>query len=835
MSRAVEKSDRFELGRRAFLQGSAATLGIAALGSAGCAPREEIESLPDTSEPVDEEDEIFQGVCRGNCGGGCRMNVHVRGGKIVKTSKIDADDELDTRICQKGLSHAQRVYAPERVQYPLRRVDGTPRGGGEWERISWDEAIEEIATKWQDYIAEYGGTSIGVARGGAGTYSYNQYIYTRLANMIGAVTIETGYDMAGLEMADAMTASFTAPYLAGNDVQDVLNSKNIFTWARNSTVAGLPNQSYINTAVANGTKRIVIDPVYTPTAAHADLWIPIRPATDGALALAMTNYIIANGLADDEYLRDCTVAPLLVKESDGKYLRMSELGVEPEEGPINPMTGQPTVIDPPAVMSSDGQTAVAVNTIADPLIRGSFDIDGIKVNTAYEMLVARVSEWSLERAASVCDVPAEKIAELANLYVDGPSLIEIGFGNDHWGNGASVTHCQLTLAMVAGQYGLAGGGIGGVQGNSTNGIPGANFLGMYYPEGAPFTGISTSLADFHQIVDEGKYGDREVVVKSLLVTTGNPVACSPDRERIKKTFDALDLVICVDWLMTDTANYSDIVLPAAHWFEIETINACPTPYADFQEMCIPPQCECKSDIDIAALLGVALGYKDAMDLDTEAFHKIALDSDLCREAGLTWESIKEQKHLRHAPEAYVYGNRENPFLTATGRGQFYIEDVKPRFDHGQSLDAATLALPSFQLPDEAWAEGCDEFPKYELANKYPLTLMSQRDKFKVHTTFAPHPWFLELQPEPTLRISPVDAELRGIKEDDYVRVRNDRGACKLKAHMDAGLRPGIVLTEHTWADNQYLDGNYTALTSCVTEQFKPAPHPFDTLVEVELW
>ena len=545
-----------------------------------------------------------------------------------------------------------------------------------------------------------------------------------------------------------------------------------------------------------------------------------------------TNYIIEQGRADEAYLRDCTVAPLLVVDETGSYLRMSDLGVEPTEGPLNPLTGQPAMIDPLVVTDGMGQTAV-LGEMAEPVIRGRYQINGIDVTTAYELLVERVAEWPVERAAEVCDIPEQTIVDLAEMYLDGPSHLEVGFGNDHWGNGASITHAQFTLAMVAGQWGIKGGGIGGTQGAATNGIPGANYLGMYYLPGAQYTGFSTYFGDFHDIVDEKRYGDREVNVQSLLITTGNPLACSPDRERIMRTLEQIDFVVCCDWLMTDSARWSDIVLPVAHWFEFEAINPCPTPYADLQEICVPPQFESKPDVEIVKLLGTAMGFGDSVDFDDESWNRLALDSDTCRNAGITWERIKEEKHVRFAPETYYYGSREYPFLTPTGRGQFYLENVAPRFPHGQELDTARLALPSFELPDEGWNEGTAEFPKYEIAEKYPLVLMSHRDKFKVHTTFALHPWFLELQPEPTIEMNPEDAEVRGISEGDYVRAYNDRGYCVFRAHLDSSMRPGVTITEHTWAQEQYVDGHYCSLTSRASSQFKPAPHPFDTLVEVE--
>ena len=112
-------------------------------------------------------------------------------------------------------------------------------------------------------------------------------------------------------------------------------------------------------AKENGTRLVVIDPVFNPNTAKADWWIPVKPGTDGALALGVLNVLLANGWVDDDTLRNKTNCGLLIKE-DGMYLRMSDLGVEPTEGDVDPLTGRPKVIDLPAVWDEDAGKACRV-------------------------------------------------------------------------------------------------------------------------------------------------------------------------------------------------------------------------------------------------------------------------------------------------------------------------------------------------------------------------------------------------------------------------------------------------------------------------------------------
>ena len=424
-------------GRRAFIKGATAALGLTAATGLGCAPQQQLgETGGDAAEPKPEApaEEVYQGICRGNCGGGCIMNVHVREGKIVKTSAIHQEDDLDTRICQRGLTHPQRVYAPERLQYPLRRVEGTERGAGEWERLTWDEAIAYVADKWKGYIDECGPQSI-CTFWGAGTYAYNYFVWNRLKNVVGMTNIDAEYDMAALEQGWRMYGMST--YLIGNHGNDVINSKYIFSWGCDTTISQQCRWAYLNEARKRGAKHIVIDPMYTGAAQKADLWVPIKPATDGALALGMMNVIFEEELTDDEAMAKKTSAPYLVKESDNKILRMSDLGVEPTEGPIDPMTGQPTVIDPMVFMSADGKTGTP-EEIADPVIHGTFEVNGHKVTTALDLLMERTAEWTPEKTEKVTEVPADTVREIARMFAEGPTNFDIGFGLDHWTNGQSI-------------------------------------------------------------------------------------------------------------------------------------------------------------------------------------------------------------------------------------------------------------------------------------------------------------------------------------------------------------------------------------------------------------
>lgn len=143
---------------------------------------------------VPAEEIITYGVCRGDCIGHCPMRVHVRDGKVVKTSKLKHPIPEFERICQRGLTQVQRIYAPNRLQHPLRRKG--ERGAGQWEEISWDEAIDEICTRWQQYQRDYGPGSIAFSDC-AGNSAIDSREYTkRLFHLMGATRIDNSFDNA---------------------------------------------------------------------------------------------------------------------------------------------------------------------------------------------------------------------------------------------------------------------------------------------------------------------------------------------------------------------------------------------------------------------------------------------------------------------------------------------------------------------------------------------------------------------------------------------------------------------------------------------------------------
>lgn len=805
-------------GRRTFLKGSAATLGLAAVSGLGCTPNEELSGTgtPETSAETQQvsapEEQEFTAACRGNCFGGCKIKVKVRDGNVVSSTMGEFPNPAYNRICSKGLTHLQRIYDPDRLKVPLRRVG--ERGADQWEEISWDDAVNEIATTWQKIIDEDGAGSIGLVPSAGGNFGSASTQYPqRLSNALGFTTISPCYDN-GLFAGGGFSKGTGV-----NEITDMPNAKTIIVWGANPSEAQTQHWHFITEAHNGGSKLITIDPNYTNCAAKSDQWIPIRPATDTALVMAMMNVCIDNGWIDENYIKIGTVGPFLVKESDGTYLRQSDItGEAPAEGEVD------------AILVTDGNGTFATPAeITDPVIEGTFEVNGENVTCAYTLLKDAIKDWTVERASELCDIPVDTITELARVYSqEGPSTIYTGLGPDHYVNGHMFYFAVTGLAGITGNLGKPGATCGMDWPVAGFGISAAsNPKNMVGPAGL----IPGPL--FPVAVREGELEGRPVKLRSLYIYSANPVANQVERKAWLEALETMELVVIAEMRMTDTARYADIVLPVTHWFEMTEIAPVITPYMTLQEKCIEPLHEAKTDVEIINLIANAMGLVEDFQYTEEEYLAKTLENPNSEKLGITWDRLKEEKCIRDYPQEPYFLGVDGVFPTPSGREQFYREAVTPYVDYGQTLTDMRERLPYWEPPAEAWPETVGEFEANPLAEKYPLIYSGERNKMKCHTQFGHNPWLIELYDEPIVKMHPDDAAARGISEGDYVRVYNDRGFVVLKALMHPGTRPGMIIVPKGWEEDQFVAGHYADLTSHVFNPTVPNNCFFDALCEVE--
>lgn len=246
--------------------------------------------------------EKIYGACPHDCPDTCGFVSEVEDGRVVKFYADVAHPIADGWLCAKVRPYLDHVYHPNRLQYPLRRVGA--KGAGEWERISWKEAIAEIGAKWRAIIAEHGAEAI-LPYSYSGTLGLVQMAVTngRFWNRLGASQLQRSICGAAAEFAVETTLGVrrTARY------EDVAHSQLVVVWGHNPVSTAPHFMPHLAEARRKGCQLVVIDPRRTRTAKMADWHIAPNPGTDGALALGVAHVIVREGWHDESWLTANTV------------------------------------------------------------------------------------------------------------------------------------------------------------------------------------------------------------------------------------------------------------------------------------------------------------------------------------------------------------------------------------------------------------------------------------------------------------------------------------------------------------------------------------------------
>lgn len=242
----------------------------------------------------------FNNVCTADCRGSCRIRTKVRRGRIVSIQGDPGDEYTLGSLCPKGYAHLQRVYAPDRITHPMKQLG---KGTGNWVRISWEQALREIAGHLLDIRTKYNSflpVCLNKYLGSMGVLSRS---IDGFFNSIGYITLMTGSPCVATGV-DALTLSFGAAKKP--PPEDMLNARLILIWGGNPTWTTPHQMRFVFEAREQGATVVVIDPVLTATAARSDLYLQIKPGTDWLLARGIAKILAEENLVDQEFLNGST-------------------------------------------------------------------------------------------------------------------------------------------------------------------------------------------------------------------------------------------------------------------------------------------------------------------------------------------------------------------------------------------------------------------------------------------------------------------------------------------------------------------------------------------------
>lgn len=809
-----------QITRRQFLKGSAAAAafagmmsvtGIAATGEA--ADDNVLTAAAEAANPAEEQ--IFNSPCRSNCFQSCLLNAHVRDGKVVRMSPKAYPNDDYTGCCLKGLTIPQRTYSNTRVKYPMRRVG--ERGEDQWERISWDEAITEIAEKFTAVREEYGNKAI-VVDTGSGNYGLVhgvQGLVNRLSYALGATRINVCYDQALGYGTDRVVGG--GVWLHGNEPEDYMNSKVIFIWGSNPVHAQPQTWRILAKAQKAGVKLICIDPIRSATASKCDEYIPIQPGTDLLLVMAMMRLAIEKDKLDLDYMKNKSTAPFLVRKDTGMYLKKSDFA-ELAEGETEDFY----------VWDLEKNAAVLSTEATDPALEGEYSYEGIDCVPAFVLLKERVMETDLDYAAEKTSLEREKIEEIFDTYVgSGATGIYTNYGIDHYQNGHLFGFALGCLGILTGNIGRAGCSLSGLYVNSSITF---NYAGMYVSNGM-LQSDAIPQTYIHEVFrDQALFGE-PYPLRAMLTACSNSMSNFAEQNQwFNDILPNLDFWVVIETEMTDSARYADIVLPAAFWLEVDDLRSnYNNPYLTYQEKAIEPLYECKSDGEIVRLIANAMGLGEFFpEQDDKEWMKLLMNLDLFGKLGITFDRLMEEKVIRSVWNGDPFVRGESAaFPTPLGRTRIYCENPTPRTNFGQDISEVyeKERMPYFKAPNEAWSEN----PLFE---KYPLVFIQDHARFRTHTQWYNVPVLKELDPEPYIRLNPDDAAARGIADGDIGEVFNDRGHAVAKVRLDPAVRPGVLTMPKGWQREQFIDGCLQELTNTSSDPMACNFAFFDALVDV---
>ncbi len=597
----------------------------------------------------------------------CTWNVYVKDGIVFREEQVAAYPQTNAEVpdfnprgCQKGACYSRRLYDASRIRHPLKRVGA--RGAGKWTRISWDDALREIADACIDAIRSDGPGSIVWDEGSGGSNMALQ----RTNHILDSRVLDLDSEFGDQHPGAAVTCGKIS---FASSADDLFYSDLILVWGGNPVYTQIPQAHFLCEARYHGARVVTIAPDYNASAIHADEWIPVNIGSDAALGLSLAHVIVEEGLYDAPFIAEQTDLPLLVRADTRRFLRARDLRKGDDETFC--------FFD----RSKKQIRAVSKKSLAldgvDPALEGEFRVtttDGeVTVTPVFALLRARLSAYAPEATAKITGVAPSAVRRLGREIAAAKAATFLSQANfSKFYHGLDMERAQILVLALAGQIGKKGSGITGFPFLSLAGIEGVVIAPGRLPPKLGLAAVGLQVAPeilrkkweghteemmlfdmarrlyatgrypasglfmyFHGGLD-ALYGSAKEWDPSLKRSFGDYLAEALEKgwqfgpgerpriffavggnilRRIKghnRLLDGLlpklDLLVTVDSRMSHTALYSDYVLPAAAWYEYDGIpwTTPISPFAHVTTRVVEPLAEAKSDWEFHCLLAKAL-------------------------------------------------------------------------------------------------------------------------------------------------------------------------------------------------------------------------------------
>lgn len=836
-----------------------------------------------------------------NCQGNCAWEIWSNNGVVTRENQSarypiinPSIPDFNPRGCNKGVEHSQVMYEKDRILYPMKRMG--KRGEGKWKRISWDEATQEIAQKLYDTMIDpkKGPGAITVHAGTGLLTEGRRGGPLRFSTQLGAVRI---YPASYL--GDMFSGAAVA-YGEGNMgcTYDFMYGVNVaIMWGANPSATRIPDAHFVWEGKYNGAKIVVITPEFNASASRAHLWVPIKPGTDNYLAMSIIHELISKKLYMPQAVKTYTDLPFLVRVDNKKLLRRSDIEhakddkqhhkFEEEFYTWNTKTNSIALM--PGSHGSDLSTLRLKDKgyDIDPALEGTWDVklhDGktVKVTTVFELLKVEAAKFTAENTQKMTGVHPSIVEELAR-DIAKENVVEIttGFSLNKYFNGILNIWNIASICGLTGRYGPRG----GLNTENEFQLSGLETLsghaGKYQARfGSGFFGefmFGNGMKDFDRYFSDADLKRSQGIEKKeykaiieQMVKDGKAFANDPKKAKKAKPFWMPEVALLVadsrfrrnkgttyreeflkltkyfayvDYRMSETAIYADILLPAKSHYEVFDLRSSPG-YHRFTNLAHPvanlkPVGEAKDEWSIFELLSLKL-QEIAKKGPVQKVKDPSYTRDGVRELDKFHdEYTNHDEESEGLLEPYL-GNDKLAVEAALDKCEQYspytIEKMKKSGGFLVLNEKAAQTSPLYaDRPYNSWEDQMFKFEKFHtlsgrqtfyvdhdmwvklgvtvntareniapVSKAFPFTMLTPHARWSIHANYKNSKFLMRLQRgKPWIAINDKVAKIKGIKDGDDVRIYNNIGQFFAMAKVSHSAPMDSLVIEDGWEPNMF--------------------------------
>jgi anaerobic selenocysteine-containing dehydrogenase len=720
-------------------------------------------------------------LCRSRCG---TLNT-IRDGRLMRVEAL-AGHPTGHAICSKGRAAPEIAHDSKRLTHPLRRTKPKTAADPGWEKISWDQALGEIAHKLIALRADHGAETVAFALSSpSGTALTDSYDWLeRLAWLYGSPNVLNGTEVCNWPKDFAHRFTFGH----GMPPPDYARSDLIVLWGFNPANSWIAHAWAISQALMRGAKLIVVDPRRSGFAAAAHAWLPIKPGTDGILALGLAKLLIDSGRYDDEFVRCWTTAPLLVREDSGEYLRWPDLFpgelsdyVAWDEGEGRPVRYDTARAVMPARARHLALATTFTLTIADRAVRCS---------PAFALYARACAPYTRERVAALTGIAPDAITNAADLIASSAALsYHCWTGISQHANATQTERAIALLYALTGRFDRPGGNLV-LERQPINRVndyallPPAQrkrALGRAQRPLGPAANGWITASDLYTAVLEGE----PYRVRGLMAFGSNILSSLAEPGRGRRALEQLEFHVQCDLYETPTSRFADILLPINSAWEREGLrvgfenSAAAQALVQLRPQMVEPLGQSRSDLSVAFQVALRLGLEEEFfggSIEAGWNHMLA-------PLGITVEQLRAsprgivrpidsvaQKYAR-APDGKAEG-----FSTPSRRVEIYSETLNR---DGQ--------------PGVPWFEATAQ-----VTGAFPLILTTARNINFCHSQHRGIASLRRRATEPIAQISHEAARAHQLREGDWIAVVTAAGRARFRVRINARMHAQAVVAEYGW-------------------------------------